>query len=351
MAKRKFYQRPDGLFEAIRTINGKRVAFRGKTCREVEQKMMAYKEEAELGRTVEQVAQEWLDHRENAVSIGTITGYEACVKRIVGYIGKERIAQVKPIHCQRILEQLAQQGFKAGTLKLYKSVLLQMFRYAVIQGDIDISPATEIELPRGLPQKKREALTTEQIKQVTECRNGDWWLLGLALLWTGCRRGELMALRYEDIDRKNGVIHINKKINYSLAGQYGKLEHHTKTEAGMRDIPLFSPLADALPRDRIGLIFHDGNGNHLSAWAVNAAWRKYIEDAGLPEHITPHYFRHTFATICYNAEVDPKQAAAILGHSNERITMELYTHLSAEKKAAAAVKIEEYAAKSIVGAV
>jgi integrase len=119
----------------------------------------------------------------------------------------------------------------------------------------------------------------------------------------------------------------------------------------MRDIPLFSPLADALPRDRIGLIFHDGNGNHLSAWAVNAAWRKYIEDAGLPEHITPHYFRHTFATICYNADVDPKQAAAILGHSNERITMELYTHLSAEKKAAAAVKIEEYAARSIVGAV
>jgi integrase len=351
MAKRKFYQRPDGLFEAIRTINGKRVAFRGKTCREVEQKMMAYKEEAALGRTVKQIADAWLKDKEGRVSDGTAISYAQSIGKIVDSIGDMRAQHVKPIHCQRILEQLAGQGYKQGTVRMCKSVIVQLFRYAVMQGDIDISPATEIELPRGLPQKKREALTAEQIKQVTECRNGDWWLLGLALLWTGCRRGEMMALCYEDIDRKNGVIHITKQYNYSAANKYGKLEQHAKTSSGVRSIPLFSPLADALPRDRIGLIFHNEDGSHLTEGQVVVAWKKYIKAAGLPEHITPHYFRHTFATICYNAGVDPKQAAAIMGHSSERITMELYTHLSAEKKAAAADKIEAYAAKSIAGAV
>ena len=351
MAKRKFSQRKDGLYEAIRVINGKRVAFRGKTCREVEQKMMAYKEEVEKGRTVKQLADAWLKEKESRVSGGTSICYAQSVDKIVGSMGNLRAQQVRPIHCQRFLEQLAQQGYKQGTVRMCKSVIMQLFRYAVMQGDIDISPATEVELPRGLPHKEREALTAEQIKQVTECRNGDWWLLGLALLWTGCRRGEMMALRYEDIDRKRGVIRIDKQYNYSAANKHGLLENHVKTAAGVREVPLFSPLADALPRDRIGLIFHNEDGSHLTEGQVVVAWKKYIKDAGLPEHITPHYFRHTFATICYNAGVDSKQAAAILGHSNERITMELYTHLSAEKKAAAAVKIEEYAAKTVAGAV
>ena len=350
MAKRKFSQRKDGLYEAIRVINGKRVAFRGKTCREVEQKMMAYKEEASLGRTVKQVAEEWLEEKSKRVSPGTAISYQQNLVKMIDALGDMRVTQVKLVHCQRYLDQLARQGYGHGTMVICKSVLMQTFRHAVLMGDLDVSPAAEVSLPRGLPKKAREALTAEQIKQVTECRNGDWWLLGLALLWTGCRRGEIMALRYEDIDRKNGVIHITKQYNYSAASRDGKLEYHTKTEAGIRDIPLFSPLADALPRDRIGLIFHNEDGSHLTGRQSEYAMERYIKDAGLPEHITHHYFRHTFATICYSAGVDPKQAAAILGHSNERITMEVYTHLTAEKKAAAATKIEEYAAKSIVRA-
>jgi integrase len=126
------------------------------------------------------------------------------------------------------------------------------------------------------------------------------------------------------------------------------IENHTKTEAGMRTIPLFSPLADALPRDRIGLIFHNGNGEPLQAYQIVKAWNQYKKDAGLPEHITPHYFRHTFATICYNAGADIKGTAAIMGHASDRITAELYTHLSQEKQQEAARKIEEYAMHKVV---
>lgn len=343
--KEKYYKRPDGLYEAIRTINGKRVAFRGKTCREVDKKMLEYQEKKERGRTVEKLAEAWFESRLPGISLSTAAAYENALKTILPELGSAYAKDIKPIQCQRILEQMAAKGYKLGSVKLAKTVLIQVFRYAVIQGDIDISPATEIALPRGLERTKRESLTEEQIKTVTGCRTGDWWLMGLAFLWTGCRRGELMALRYEDIDRKAGTITINKKYSY-VAGK-STLETHTKTDAGMRTIPLFSPLANALPKDRIGLIFHNDDGSHLEQHQINKAWAQYREDVGLPKHITPHYFRHTFATICYNAGADAKETAAILGHANESITMELYTHLTSQKKATVAEKIEEYAAVSM----
>lgn len=349
MAKGKYYQRPDGLFEAIRTINGKRVAFRGKTCREVDRKILEYKEEAEKGRTVAEIVDAWLESKEKRVADSTLENYGHAAKHIKSNFGKMRVSEVKPIHCQRALEQMADQGYKLGTVSCQKVVMTQVFRYAVIQGDIDVSPAAEITIPRGLNRKKREALTAEQIKAVTECREGEGWLLGLTLLWTGCRIGEALALRYEDIDRKAGTITVNKKYNYLKTGIV--LEAHTKTSAGMRTIPLLSPLADALPRDRIGLIFHDPEGNALKEGRFRTIWRKYQALVGLPEHITPHYFRHTYATLCYEAGIDPKAAAAFMGHSDEQITTAIYTHLSSTKRAAAADKMEAFAKKHAAGSV
>lgn len=344
--KERYYKRKeDGLYEAIRTINGKRVAFRGKTCREVDRKMLAYQEKEERGRTVKEVAESWYESRLPGVSRSTAAAYDNALKSLISEMGHLYVKDVKPIQCQRILEGMAAKGFRLGTVKLAKTVLIQTFRYAVIQGDIDISPAAEITLPRGLDRMKRDALTAEQIKAVTECRTGDWWLMGLAFLWTGCRRGELMALRYEDIDRKAGTITINKKYNYVKGVSF--FDEHTKTDAGMRTIPLLAPLADALPRGHIGLIFHNPDGSHLEQHQIKKAWEQYRKDAGLPEYVTPHYFRHTFATICYNAGADAKQTAAILGHSNEQITMELYTHLTNEKRGSVADKLEAYAARAV----
>ena len=76
--------------------------------------------------------------------------------------------------------------------------------YAVISGDIDVSPATEIRKSRGLPVKRREALTEEQeaiVKRVSAERKAHFWLFGCLLLYTGMRRGDALALTYGDIDR------------------------------------------------------------------------------------------------------------------------------------------------------
>lgn len=98
------------------------------------------------------------------------------------------------------------------------SVCKMICSYAVISGDIDVSPATEIRKSRGLPVKRREALTEEQeaiVKRVSAERKAHFWLFGCLLLYTGMRRGEALALTYGDIDRKAGVIHVTKKLSYA----------------------------------------------------------------------------------------------------------------------------------------
>lgn len=358
MAKKsKYYVRPDGLHESIRSINGRRVAFRGKTDREVDRKILEYKEQAAKGRTVRELAEAWQRDKEPKISEASRVAYRAPVARLIDALGGRRARDVKPIDLVRILEGMQAKGFALGAVKLQKTVLQQVFRYGVIQGDIDVSPSAEIELPRGLPRSERGSLTPEQIAAVMQYR-GPGWMLGMLAMFTGCRRGELMALRWEDIDRKAGAITVNKKVSY--ATNHPVLEDHTKTAAGMRRIPLLAPLADALPKDRIGLIFHRDDGGYLNASDIETLWKVFCDGVGLytTEKVgrgagaqqmasrrypyTLHWMRHTFATICYDAGVDVKSAAFILGHASQQTTMDIYTHLTKQREQASAEKLDAY---------
>ena len=173
------------------------------------------------------------------------------------------------------------------------------------------------------------------------------------LLYTGCRRGELLALDWQDIDREAGVIHITKKLNYAY-GPAPRLEYHLKSANGKRDIPLLQPLAEALPRNRIGKIFPNSKGEYLSQSELSTAWDSYCKDAGLTAQVvtkkgtieerpavTPHCFRHSFSTICYEAGIDPKAAAAFLGDT-ESIMRDVYTELRARHKLTSADKVNDY---------
>lgn len=352
--KKKYYQRPDGLFETSRTVNGKRIKFRGRTCAEVDRKILEYNTEKTRGRKVPVIADEWYSSREEEISHSTYRVYGFAVERIKEHF-TGRAGEVTPLDVKRYMNQMAGKGYAKNTVQIELAVLRQIFSHAVMQGDVDVSPVAEVQLGRGLPEKKRTALTEEQEYLVESCRTGKWWLLGLMLLYTGCRRGELLALNWQDIDRVSGVIHITKKLNYAF-GNTPHLEHHLKSKNGKRDVPLLQPLAAALPRNRIGRIFTDDDGNYLTAARLSKAWREYCHDAGLSEWrydedgkpeeifpITPHCFRHSFATICYEAGIDPKAAAAFVGDTEETVR-NIYTDLRARRQATSADKVNAYLA-------
>ncbi len=351
MAKKgKYYTRPDGLKEAIRTINGKRVAFRGKTDREVEQKMREYKEKEERGKMFAEVADEWEIDHETEIREGTRVMYSREVRRAKEHFDMP-IRQMRPLDVKRYFAQMAKQGYSASVLNAASTTIKQIMSYAVIQGYIDISPAAEVKKPKGLPKKKRLALTEEQervVKQSGIDRSAPFWLFPYLLLYTGLRRGEAAALTYADIDRKNMVIHVNKKVNYTR-GQHPKLDNFLKSENGLRDVPLLPPLADALPKNAIGLVFAGKDGGYLKANEIRDGWVKYCRAVGLVDAsgdkleypITPHCLRHSFATICFEAGLDPRSAAKFMG--DDVATVEaVYTHLRSGKKEGAGEKLQKY---------
>ena len=353
--KNRYYQRPDGLFEAVRTINGKRVAFRGKSCREVDRKILEYQEQKERGRNFPKIADEWEEEHEGDISESTRRVYSYAVKRLKeAFPGPAK--EIRPLDIQRYIAAFEKQGRSANSVSIELCVCKMIFAHAVIAGDIDISPAAEVRKSRGLPVKHRNALTEEQeemVKAAGRAGKAHWWLFPYLLLYTGMRRGEALALTYGDIDRKAGVIHVTKKLNYAY-GTTPTLENHLKSENGRRDIPLLQPLADALPRTRAGLIFPGKGGGFMKQGEVAKNWRRYCQDVGLNEitqtsdgkthetfPITPHCFRHSFATICYEAGLDPRQAAEILGDTPE-VLENVYTHLRQEHKATAAQLLGDY---------
>lgn len=327
MPRAKYYQRTDGLYETIRKINGKRVAFRGKTCAEVDRKMIAYQEEAAKGRFVPDLVEAWEREKEAMVAAGTIATstlqtYNAGIKRIKAYFSGIRSGDVTPRDLMRYIRDMEGKGYAGQSVSTELSILKQVFSYAVLMGDIAVSPATEVQKSRRLPKGERRPLTEEEEKKVDQYRGPDWEM-GMLLLYTGCRRGELLALTWQDIDRAAGVVHINKKLQMQFVPPV--LDGHLKNRES-RNTPLFDRLASVLPRDRIGLIFTDEHGNYLTRNTFLKRWTAYRQAVGLGDDVTPHCFRHSYATLCYESGIDSKACAAFLGDTEE-VTRKVYQAL------------------------
>lgn len=325
--KAKYYRRPDGLYETIRKIDGKRVPFRGRTCAEVDRKMLEYTQEREKGRYVPAIVSEWLRTKEEAVKAGdlaenSLKSYGLYAKRLSEAFKGVRASEVEPRDLKRYIRAMESEGYYGKTVGVNLSVIKQVFSHAVLMGDVAISPAVEIKKSRNLPAKERLPLT-EAEERLVETYRGPDWMMGLILLYTGCRKGELLALEWQDIDRQNKVIHFTKKLDHQYCPP--KVDHRLKNMQ-RRDAPLFDVLADVLPRNRLGPIFTNADGTHLTNGQYAKRWAAYRDAVGLGEHVTAHCFRHSYATICYEAGIDEKACAAFLGDTEE-VTRGIYQKL------------------------
>lgn len=337
----KYYRRKDGLYESIRKINGRRVAFRGKTCAEVDRKILEYNTQAKKGRKLSAVLDEWERGKELEVAETTMAAYSPYIANLREALGGRYVGEITPMEVGRFIDRFTAQGYAGGTVHLQLTVVKQAFSHAVMAGDIAVNPAVEIRKKRGLPKSSRRALT-EQEERLVEQYRGEDYLMGLLLLYTGFRRGELLALEWQDIDHRDGVIRLRRKLNYG-AGHCArpKLEHHLKNGDTLRVVPLLQPLADVLPRNRIGRIFAEPDGSYLSQSHFEARWAAYRKAVGLPEDVTPHCFRHSLATICFEAGVSSRDLAAFLGDTVQ-VAEDVYVELRERHHASSADRVNAY---------
>lgn len=337
MAIPKYYVRPDGLHETIIKINGKRKAFRGKTDREVWNKVKAYKDDLATGKTetFEAVAHAWWNEIEPTLAPNSLKNYTPAYKRAVAEFGAMDVSKVRAKDVEVYVNQFAKTHAKK-TVATQRQIIRQILNKAQREGYIEYNPAEAVLLPKNLPQKKRHAPSRAQIQIIKDSVNDKFGLFPFIVYYTGLRRGEVRGLRYEDIDREQKRIYVRRNV-YDI----GSTPHtkEPKTDAGTRNVPLLDELAAVLPNKRRGYIFSDDGGKSpITDRRVQKFYKAYQRETGVTS--TLHEIRHGYASALYDAGLDIKMIQELLGHAQLSTTMDIYTDIFEDKVDAVGAQLE-----------
>jgi integrase len=283
--------------------------------------------------------------------------YEECVKlspkpmthrtrrhRIKNHLepafGKMVLDKLSPLDVQRYIARKTEQGLAASTINGHLSTLGAAMNQALRWGLIWRNPVALVDRPREEKRERRFLSPNEARKLQAAARGHRLDTLFLVLLTTGLRRSEARGLTWDDIDFERATLTVQRQtirvdgINHTLS---------PKTARSRRMIALPAPIRSALvrqrervadERDAMGLRWQDNNlvfpspmGKPFSETTLARELDKICAKAGLA-HVTPHELRHSMASFCAAANINPRLAMGALGHSTLEMTMEHYQHVT-----------------------
>lgn len=295
----------------------------------------------------------WLEEvKGNGIRISTKNNYENQWKNSAySAIGDMELKDVKPIHCQKILNDLAA-NHKSSTIKTYRALMWSVFECAVENDFIQKNPVERTKVVGGERTAGKQALTLEEQKLFLQESSRYVYYNGLSfVLQTGLRVGELTALKWSDIDFENRKMRVERSAAW-IDGR-GFVFGNTKTESGKREIPLTKEAIEILKRQKeknsqnkivpiqyTDYIFVNSKGLPIPKYAYNKGIYAACDRAGI-RRFSIHLLRHTFATRCIENGMRPKTLQAILGHSKIEMTMNLYVHVTEDSKMEEMEMIEE----------
>ncbi len=291
--------------------------------------------------TVAGALERWLrEHVQKHLRPTTHELYASLVhKHVNPYIGGVRLSKLTPAHIEALIETLEGQN---SSQRLVESVY-QRFRtaleWAKTKKLIPANPAAEVTKPSASRPEHRPLTLEEAELLLDAARAAESRTLGtlvIVALGSGARIGELLGLRWGDVDERAGTLHVRR----TLVQVKGKLEvGPPKTEASKREIPLLDFAQEALADLRRGLsaiphtsawVFGNGKGANIHAQNFRRRfWRPLLKSAGLPP-IRFHDLRGTYGTLLAHAGVNPRVAQRLLGHSRIETTLGIYTKASDE---------------------
>lgn len=254
---------------------------------------------------------------------------------------------------QRILQNTKNKTgspkFTTNTINGIISHMKHIMNDALRERLITWNPFCAVKNLKRTEKKARDtihrALTVEETQKFFANAEKSWYReVFKFMICSGCRCGEVGALRYEDVDFDKGIIHIRRTITKDITGGY-VVGNDAKTFHGIRDIPLTPDLKEAIEQqeklDKMlfgteilkhdSLIFTSPEKTLLNDTSVNREIKRICIKAGI-DRFTAHGFRDTFATRCIENGMKPKTLQEILGHSDISITMNLYVHVLEQTK-------------------
>lgn len=370
------------LFMARFTFEGKTHTFYDKDLKKITKTLENKKYEIQhgLAGTADKISldtwfNEWLNqYKSSSIKETSFVHYQNLYSCYVqAALGKKHLSKIKPVHVQRLVNDMAQRGLSVGTIQSTKALLVAVFQ-AAVQNDLVLKNAcVGVNLPSAQAEEPRVLSLDEQAKLLAHIEKERWQgyaPLFIIMLGAGLRLGEALGLTWDNVDFETREIVVEKTLIYIKDRKDGvsKFKFQSpKSEASKRTIPLVKEVADALKSQRIAqmrlrsalgqkwksvdgfelLVFTTSKGTPIQETRVRKVLNKIVEEINeeekaraqaeerepiIMEHVHPHSLRHSFATRAIENHMQAKTLQRILGHSKLELTMNLYVHSTKEKQ-------------------
>lgn len=312
---------------------------------------------------------QWLEiHKFGIIKDNTKASYITTYKKhIAPYFGNKALSSITTLQVKAFFKDKKKAGLSYMTINSSRKIIVDVLERALEDHLVNRNEAKGAKLHRD-EEKEPRFLTVEEQQDFMQAAAGTYYYnLYALMIGSGLRPGEAYALTEDDIDFKNNIIHVTKTLIYQKWEHLGdtKRSFHIdtpKTYCSTRDVPMSSIAREALLRqikqkrivaakiekttmaDRLqdefkDLLFISQLNTPLESQIVCEAIARVLrevnfirEEAEVIDDVTPHCFRHTFATRCIESGMNPKTLQKILGHATLEMTMNLYVHVTEERK-------------------
>ncbi|MBO0456014.1 site-specific integrase [Enterococcus hulanensis] len=321
--------------------------------------------------TFKEIYELWYENYKRTVKESTSIATERYMKiHVLPKFGEIQLSKISPLMAQKAVNEWAD---KLQVYKLIHQYVIKIFDYALAMELIEKNPFEKVIRPkvkRTRKEKEVKFYTTEEVKRVLNHLEkryisikqenllyryfAEWdYVMYRTLAFTGIRGGEALALTYADIDYDRKQLTINKTLSQT---REGFAVSGPKTKTSNRIISLDDKTLRILKKWRLhqrelhfangtplsDIIFCDLDGNHSNRQALYMRSSRVAEFVGLP-NIGTHGWRHSHASMLYEAGLPMKEAQVRLGHASLEITNNIYTHLSEKQKNETAEKLAKFA--------
>ncbi|HHV09773.1 MAG TPA: site-specific integrase [Clostridiales bacterium] len=301
-------------------------------------------------KTFKQYSDYVIELKERDLKHRTVHRYKQLLERINGEIGYMNLADMTGEHLNRLYIKLGKPGankrtgepLSPQTIHLYHRIIHMIFAQAVKE-HIFLYNIANTATPPKMEKREAEFFELEEVLAIRDAliqQPLKWQAITDLLIDTGARRGEILGLKWENIDFKNNKIEIKGNLQYTPEqGIY--LEDSTKTDEDrtVTIAPEIMRILAAYRKEQLqyklqcgdfwtetGFCFTQENGTPMHPSQVNVWQQRFSQDYSLP-HIHPHKFRHTQASLLYFSGEDPVTISNRLGHKHVSTTQNIYGHI------------------------
>lgn len=354
----KYKKRSDGRYQASVSMgygdNGKliRKVVYARTLSELDAKVTQLKYDISQGKIVkspdtllEDYAKEWLKTYKSSKRTNTIAMYNNIInKHIIPALGHLRIKEITRSDIQLAI---VDRNEHYRTCEQFRMTLKQILDSAVDDKLITSNPCTRIELPNK-PRSEKRALTDREKSAIKKADFGPREKAFVYLIYYfGLRREEALAIMPNDFDFKKNTLKVDKAVIFD--GNNGKIEM-TKNETSDRTLPIPAEsigfFKEYLSKLNTVYLVTKLNGELMTQSSYTKMWKSIVKKMNTAEAtdkeikmrikpiqgLTAHIFRHNYATMLYYSNISLKKAAQLMGHSNTKMIMEVYSHLDDKKE-------------------